>query len=51
VLDALAPDAWLETIVVRDQADAERLQFRGSPTLRVNGNDIDPTPLSGVGVG
>ncbi len=51
VLDALAPDARLETIVVEDQSDAERQQFPGSPTLRVNGIDIDPNAPVGVGVG
>ena len=51
VLDRLAPQVRLETVVVVDQADAERLQFPGSPTVRVNGTDIDPDGVGGVGVG
>ena len=31
-----------EEIEVRDPAEAERLRFLGSPTVRVNGVDIDP---------
>lgn len=34
--------AELEEVEVRDQADAERLRFLGSPTVRVDGVDIEP---------
>lgn len=32
----------LRVIQVNDQAAAERLRFLGSPTIRVNGRDIEP---------
>lgn len=51
VLDMLAPEARLETIVIRDQGEAERHRFPGSPTVRVNGSDIEPGGAAGVGVG
>jgi len=37
----LSPDA-LEVIEIRDEADAERFGFPGSPTIRVGGEDIQP---------
>lgn len=42
VLDELDIDAEIERIEMRDDADAQRWQFRGSPTILVNGADIDP---------
>jgi hypothetical protein len=51
VLNALAPDMRLETVVVQDQREAERHRFPGSPTVRINGIDIDPAAPTGVGVG
>jgi glutaredoxin len=51
VLDALAHDFRLETVVVQNQGDAERRRFPGSPTIRINGNDVDPDAPAGVGVG
>ena len=32
----------VEEVEVRDEADAERLRFIGSPTIRVDGADIEP---------
>ena len=32
----------IETVEVRSAADAVRLRFLGSPTVRVNGVDVDP---------
>jgi hypothetical protein len=51
VLGGLAPEARLETVVVLDQAEAERHQFPGSPTVRINGKDVVPDGVGGVGVG
>jgi hypothetical protein len=47
----LAPDARVETVTVASLDDAERLGFRGSPTVLVDGTDIEPGPPGGVGVG
>ena len=33
----------IEMVEVRDNDDARRLQFLGSPSLRVNGVDVEPT--------
>lgn len=30
-----------ETLLIRDAVDAKRHQFRGSPTIRINGKDIE----------
>jgi hypothetical protein len=35
-------DAEIEEVEIRDEAEAERLRFLGSPTLRVNGRDVEP---------
>ena len=35
--------AHVEEIEVNTQADAERLRFLGSPTVQVNGIDIEPS--------
>ncbi len=51
VLATFAPEARLETIVVGTEADAERYAFVGSPTIRVDGKDIDPDAPAGVGLG
>ncbi len=51
VLDELAPDAQIETVTVGSIEDAERLGFRGSPTVLVDGTDIEPGPPGGVGLG
>lgn len=41
----LDPDA-LRVREVRDQAEAEREGFPGSPTIRVDGRDVDPESAS-----
>jgi len=38
----LAPDATIEDIDAGDPIVAERLRFPGSPTIRVDGVDIEP---------
>ncbi len=40
------PDARLEEVEVRDPDDAERRCFVGSPTIRVDGEDIEPDARS-----
>lgn len=42
VLDAVGVPAHVERIEVRTDAEAERWHFPGSPTIRINGEDIDP---------
>jgi hypothetical protein len=51
VLDELAPDARIEIVTVATMDDAERLGFRGSPTVLIDGTDIEPGPPGGVGLG
>ena len=41
-ISALAIDAVLVEVEVRGQADAERLRFLGSPSIQVDGVDIEP---------
>jgi hypothetical protein len=43
--------AELETILVESLEDATRLAFPGSPTVRVDGADIEPHAPPGVGLG
>ena len=42
-------EATIERIEVVTDKDAERLQFPGSPTLRVNGVDVDPAGAGQMG--
>jgi hypothetical protein len=42
VLAELGVDAEVRTTMVTDQAAADRTRFVGSPTVRVNGRDVDP---------
>jgi hypothetical protein len=42
VLAALGIDAELRTNLIGDQAAAERARFPGSPTIRVDGRDVEP---------
>jgi hypothetical protein len=51
VLDDLAPDAEIEIVTVATTHDAERLGFRGSPTVLVDGTDIEQGPPGGVALG
>ena len=51
VVGRLAPDARLEIVEVRTIEEAERLGFRGSPTVVVDGEDIEARPPTGVGLG
>jgi hypothetical protein len=51
VLAALDPGARVEVVEVSTAEDAARLGFRGSPTVLVDGTDIDPRPPAGLGLG
>jgi len=42
VCEQLGDQAEVRLIQVADQAAAERLRFPGSPTIRVDGRDIEP---------
>jgi hypothetical protein len=42
LLGDTAFSARVELVEVRDPADAERRRFLGSPTLRVDGRDVEP---------
>ncbi len=42
VLSEMGISEEIEEVEVRDDEDAQRLRFPGSPTVRVNGVDIDP---------
>jgi len=46
VVRRLAPDAEIQRTVVEDAAGAVRLDFPGSPTIRIDGEDIEG-PLAG----
>jgi len=46
-----APGQVVEVITVATLADAARWSFPGSPTIRVDGQDVDPDPPVGVGLG
>lgn len=42
ILLEMAPEATLETFVVDSPEKAKALRFPGSPTVRVDGRDIEP---------
>ena len=48
VVRTLGVDATIHEVEVRDADDAARLRFFGSPTVRVNGQDVDPGVRSRV---
>ena len=48
VVQALGIDATIREVEVRDTEDAARLRFFGSPTVQVNGQDVDPAVRSRV---
>jgi len=47
VLASRGIDAPIQMREVRTDADAEALRFPGSPTIRVDGQDIDPLGAGG----
>jgi hypothetical protein len=42
VCEELGIDAELRTSLISDQTAAERARFPGSPTIRVDGHDVEP---------
>lgn len=54
LVEVLGEDAFetpIQMIAVRSTQDAELLAFPGSPTIRIDGIDIDPERASGTGIG
>jgi hypothetical protein len=46
-----APGAGIETVVVATPEEAVRLAFPGSPTVRVDGRDVEAGAPAGTGLG
>lgn len=44
VMSEMGIRADIEVIQVESEAQAQKLRFVGSPTIRINGQDIVPTP-------
>ena len=42
VLDLLCREDQIHQVEVRTQAEAEAIRFLGSPSIRINGSDIEP---------
>ncbi|MEX2719939.1 MAG: thioredoxin family protein [Candidatus Wukongarchaeota archaeon] len=42
VLEEEGIDVEIELILVEDEGKAEELKFVGSPTIKINGKDVDP---------
>ena len=50
-LDSLGREDQIREIEVRTQADAEAIRFVGSPSIRINGFDIEPWARTARGFG
>jgi hypothetical protein len=48
VLAELGVEAGVELVAVNTDEEAKRLQFPGSPTIQVDGEDLFPMPERGV---
>lgn len=42
ILDELGFDTAVKTILVKDEGVARELRFLGSPTVHINGQDVEP---------
>ncbi len=54
LVEVLSEDAFetpVQMIAVGSLADAELLRFPGSPTIRIDGEDIHPGSATGIGTG
>ena len=51
VLDELGCEAEIRKLRVAGPVEAERLRFLGSPTVRVNGVDVEPDAASRTAFG
>jgi hypothetical protein len=49
-LRSAALDAPIQETAVTDDAMARRLKFPGSPTVRVDGKDVEPNPHGSYGL-
>lgn len=47
ILDELGRDDEIVMMEVTSDQEAERLRFPGSPTIRIDGRDVDPVGASG----
>lgn len=47
ILEELKVEAEISHVDVRDEATAERVRFPGSPTIRVDGEDVAPDETNG----
>ena len=47
VLSEMGLRQQIQLVRVPDEATAQRLDFPGSPTVRVNGKDVEPSPPEG----
>jgi protein-disulfide isomerase len=43
--------AEIQQVLVRDEAMARQLRFRGSPTIRIDGRDVENTPAGAATFG
>ena len=53
LVEVLTEDAFettIQMVAIGSQADAELLGFRGSPTIRIDGHDVEPDPEQPVGL-
>jgi hypothetical protein len=50
VLRSAAIDAPIQEIEVANDAMARQLKFQGSPTIRVEGSDVEPNPQDSYGL-
>jgi hypothetical protein len=50
VLRSATIDALIQEIAVTDVATAGRLQFPGSPTIRIDGSDVESNHLESYGI-
>ena len=50
VLESESLRADIERVPVKSDAEAKALQFPGSPTVRVNGTDVEPNLTNAIGL-
>jgi hypothetical protein len=53
VTNVLASESFeteISEVPVRSEGEAHALRFPGSPTIRVNGGDVEPESVSGYGL-
>jgi hypothetical protein len=50
VLESESLRADIERIPVKSDAEAKALEFPGSPTIRINGNDVQPNGTNAPGL-